>query len=308
MTGDMGGNVPVCEKGPFVRALDKKKLSLRANACRILCHGEGYVPWSFFEILVALPAFALVLLRVTGLMMTAPLLSSSMVPVRVKAAFAATISVVIFPLIRERIPASASLIDVMVGGVGEMMIGAIIGLTLSIMLSSAQVTGLLISRQAGIALADVFDPTQNQNTSVIGQIYMIMLTFVFLLVGGHRAMVASLIDTYEVVPPLSFQYGESHLLILVEALGAAFVMGIRVAGPVLIALFLVGTALGFLSRTMPQLNILTIGFTIRVVVALAVAAVTVVFLEEVFTDAVWDGLELVRRGFGLGPESVRVAS
>lgn len=266
------------------------------------------MPWSLFDILISLPTFALVLFRVTGLMITAPLISSNMMPVRVKVAFAGTIAVVIFPLIQNRMPVSATLADVLVGGVGELMIGAIIGLTLSAMLSSAQVAGLLISRQAGIALANVFDPTQNQNTSVIGQIYTIMLTFVFLLVGGHRAMIASLIDTYEVIPALSFVYGESHLLMLVESLTAAFVLGIRISGPVLIALFLVGTALGFLSRTMPQLNILTVGFTIRVVVGLVVAAITISFLQDILIDAVWDGLELVREGFGLGAEPARAVS
>ncbi len=84
-------------------------------------------------------------------------------------------------------------------------------------------------------------------------------------------------------------------------LTAAFVLGIRLAGPVLIALFLTGTAMGFLSRTMPQLNILSIGFTVRVMVALGVAGFALAGYQDVLVDAVWTAFETIRLHMGLDP-------
>lgn len=259
------------------------------------------VPWLLFDILIALPVFALVMFRLTGLMLTAPLFGSQVIPVRMRVAMVMTLAAMIFPLVKHQAPSDTTLGTVLVAGAGELMIGAIMGIVLSLMLSSAEVMGLLVSRQAGIALANVFDPTQNQNVSVIGQLYTIVFTMLFLMSGGLRAMIAALLDTYTVIPLLSFRFNESYMLLLIEALMGAFMLGIRLAGPVLIGLFLVGTALGFLSRTMPQLNILTIGFTIRAVVALGIAGVTLMFFEDVLLDAVWDSLGLVREGFGLEP-------
>jgi flagellar biosynthesis protein FliR len=65
-----------------------------------------------------------------------------------------------------------------------MMIGAIIGLAMSILLTGAEVAGLMIGRQAGIALADVYDPIFGEQESVIGQIYAICFTLLFLLIGA----------------------------------------------------------------------------------------------------------------------------
>jgi flagellar biosynthetic protein FliR len=72
-----------------------------------------------------------------------------------------------------------------------------------------------------------------------------------------------------------------------------------VSGPVLIALFLTAVALGFLSRTMPQFNILTVGFTLRILLSLGVAGIALTSCQELLIDAIWDGLDMVRSTFGL---------
>jgi flagellar biosynthetic protein FliR len=260
------------------------------------------------DIALALPAFALVFFRISGLVLTAPVYKSKVVPGRIKAALILMLAVTIFPLVRAQAPSELSFSAALVGGAGELMIGAIIGLALSILLSGAEVGGLIVGRQAGIALANVIDPTGDQQSSVIGQVYTLTLTLLFLLAGGHRATVAALLDTYQVIPLLSFQLNESFLLLLVEMLTAAFILGIRLAAPVLIALFLMGLALGFLSRTMPQFNILTVGFTLRLLLALVVAGLAIGAYEDVMLDAVWDGLELIRASFGLDLTDTRLVN
>jgi len=130
----------------------------------------------------------------------------------------------------------------------------------------------------------------------------------FLAVGGHRAAMAAVLDTYQVIPLLSFRLDESIILLFVEMLTAAFIVGIRLAVPVTIALFLGALALGFLSRTMPQMNILTVGFLIRVCVALGVAALALSSCQDFLLGAIWDGLELVRLAFGLDPNDLRLMS
>ena len=154
----------------------------------------------------------------------------------------------------------------------------------------------------------MFNPATDSQVSITGQVYTIAFTIVFLLAGGHRAAVAALLDTFAVIPVLSFQMNESVILLLAEMLAAAFILGIRLAGPVLIALFLVGTALAFLSRTMPQLNILTVGFAIRAIVALAVAALAMGASGDLFVDAIWDGVERIRLTFGRDPALSRLVN
>ncbi|MCH7808695.1 MAG: flagellar biosynthetic protein FliR [Planctomycetes bacterium] len=257
------------------------------------------MPWSLLDILSALPVYALVLFRLTGLMLTAPLFASSVIPVRIRVALTVTVAAMIFPLVAPSAPTNVTLLMVAVGGVAELMIGATIGLALAVLFLGTEVGGMLVGQQGGLALGQVFDPTQNRQTTVVAQIYTIVWTLIFLIIGGHRATMAALLDTYEVIPLLTFRFDESYMLMLVEMLTAAFVMAIRLAGPVLIALFMLGTAMGFLSRTMPQFNILTIGFALRGMVAIGVAGFALIACEDLFVDAIWNGLELVRASFGL---------
>ena len=262
------------------------------------------MPWSLFDILAALPTFALVLFRITGLVITAPIFGSRMIPGRIRGALVIAMAAMIFPLVQRQAPLQVSWGGVIAGATGEMMVGMTIGISLAMFVSAAEVAGLMVGRQAGVAIGQVFDPTSNTQSSIVGQIYSITLMTLFLLAGGHRAAMSALLDTYDVIPLLSFHMNESILMLLIEMVTAAFVLGIRLAGPVLIALFLSGTAMGFLSRTMPQLNILSIGFTVRVMVAIGVAGLALAGYQELLIDAVWTAFEVIRAGMGLPPHPV----
>lgn len=266
------------------------------------------MPWLLTDILSSLPAFALVLFRLAGLFLTAPIYRSTMIPMRIRVALAAVIAVLIFPLVRADVPADATLAMAVVGGVGEMMIGATIGLGIAILALGAELAGMMIGQQAALGLAQVFNPNLETQTSILGQLYSMSFMFVFLLAGGHRATMAAVLDTYQVVPVLSFRFDETIVLLLIELLTASFVLAIRLAGPVLIALLLTETAMGVVSRTIPQLNILTVGFTLRIMMALAVAALALVASKQLLLDAVWDALSLIRSAFGLDPNDLRLVT
>ena len=252
---------------------------------------------------LTLPALALVFFRLAGLMITAPLFSATVVPRRLRAAMVMVLSVMIFPLVVARPNAmNASLSTVLIGGATELMIGAAVGLTLTLVLMGAQVAGELVSQQAGMSLGAVINPLFGAQVTVLTQVYAMVVTFFFLLAGGHRAMMAALLDTFTVIPVLSYGPGDSIVVLLIETLTSAFSLGVRLAGPMVIALFLTETALALLSRTMPQLNILSVGFTVRSLIALAVAAIALSAGEATLLNAIGEGLDLVRSAFGLGPD------
>lgn len=255
------------------------------------------MPWSLFDILYTLPVFALVLFRLGGLIMVAPVFGSSVIPIRIRAALTLGLAAMLFPVISRQAPANVSIGSVVAGGVGELMIGIIIGLSMTILISSMEVVGRVIGQQGGIALSESFDPNLSEESSVTGQVYTIVMVLTFLIVGGHRAMLAALLDTYEFIPMMTFTLDESIIVLLAQMLTSAFVLAIRLAGPVIIALLLATLAMGFLSRTIPQLNILTVGFTVRTMIMLASASVSLMLFHDVLVDAIADGLDVVRARF-----------
>lgn len=258
------------------------------------------MPWSLLEIPLALPVFCLVLFRLTGLMLVAPIFSSRIIPGRMRALLILALGALMFPVVRPDAPENLTLGMAVVGGFGELMIGASIGLTLTILIVGVEVAGLMIGMQAGMAMGRIFDPTLGREVNLFGQAFNTVLMLLFLCLGGHRALLAALLDTYAALPLLTFQVDETLLVLLTEVLTAAFVLAIRLAAPALIALFLTTTAMGFLSRTMPQMNILTVGFTVKAMVALGATGITLGAAGDLLVNSAWDVLDLARLTFELG--------
>ena len=250
-----------------------------------------------------LPVYALVLFRVAGLMVTAPLFSSTAIPARIRAAMATIIAMALFPVVLPDAPLHLGLRGVLLGVVGETMIGLVMGLALNLVLIGAGLAGLVSGQQAGLALGRVFDPMTNSNSTVFATAYSLVFQIVFIVVGGHRLLMSALLDTFEVIPLASFRADPGIVELLAALLTGAFVLGLKLAAPVLTALFLTSLTLGFLSKTMPQLNILSVGFALRTMMALGVAALALPAANEVFLEALTDSIVALRDTFGLGPSA-----
>jgi flagellar biosynthetic protein FliR len=254
---------------------------------------------ALFDIFSSLPVFALVLFRVGGFMMTAPVFAARVMPVRIRAALAMTAALAVFPLVRRQAPADLTLSAALIGGLGEVMIGAAIGLSLAILIAAAEIAGQLVGHQAGLSLGEVVNPAFNEPSMVLAQLYAVVFTVLLLMLGGHREALAALLDTYRATPLLAAESTHSWLLLMIEMLTAALTTGLRLAGPVLLALFLTTIVLGVLSRAIPQLHILAVGFTLKTLVTMGVAALSLAWAAQPLNDAVWEALKAIRSAMGL---------
>jgi len=259
------------------------------------------MPVQLIHILLALPAFMLVTSRISGLMLTAPIFASRAIPRRIKVGFVIAVSAMLFPLVGTTTATEVSFASAVTGIFAELMIGATIGLALSMVASGMEYTGLISGQQAGMALGQVFNPNLNQQTTVVGQIYNIVFFMMFLMVGGHRATMSALLDTFDVIPLLSFGMHGSIIILLSQILTGAMVLATRLSGPVLIAIFLLTLTMGFVSRTMPQMNVLSIGFNLRALVMLGVAGATITFTQDLLLSSVTNTMDNIRNYLGIIP-------
>lgn len=249
-----------------------------------------------------LPQFAMLFIRVSGLVITAPVLSSMAIPSRLKAAFVLVLTLMLFPVVQPHMPQALTLDVLVVAALGELMIGFVMGLALGMVFVGAQLVGVVIGQQAGISLGRVFNPMMEAQGSIFGQLYSLVTLDIYLAIGGHRAMISAFLDTFELFPPGTVRFSASlPMLDLIEGLLlSAYTFGMQLAAPALIALFIASLVMGFISRTIPQINILSIGFAIRVSIALLVASVSLSTAFEVIQGALFESLDTVRSFFGLG--------
>lgn len=230
-----------------------------------------------------LPAWALVLFRVTGIFLSAPLFGGLVIPTRVKVFLAAALSLCIYPILvgigqaEASGAAGASVLGVLNGRLslwvlpavvaGELLIGLVIGFAATLPLVGMQLGGRIIDQQLGLGIAGLLTADSSEGEGgVIGEFYYLLALAIFLILGGHRLVLATLLSSFTHVPLGGFLPGDGPVGLVVGLLQSAFALSLQVAAPLLCLVFLETVAMGFVARTVPQLNILSIGFPLRILV------------------------------------------
>ena len=233
-------------------------------------------------------------------MIAAPVFGSQTIPVRVRVSLAAVMALTVFPVVAPDLPQDLTMSSAIFGVFGELLIGITIGLSLSLLFAGIQLAGMVIGQQAGLALGQSYNPVLNSETTLLGQLFILVALTIFVIVGGHRELIRTVLDTFATIPVMSFRFDISIMDLITGLLTSAYAIGLRLAAPVLITLLITTLVLGFLSRTIPQLNILSVGFVIRAVVALGAAGITLAASESLMTESMIDVIEKIRLTLGLG--------
>ncbi|MEM7681091.1 MAG: flagellar biosynthetic protein FliR [Planctomycetota bacterium] len=257
-------------------------------------------------ILIHSPAWLMVLFRLSGVFLLSPMLGSATVPRTVKGMFVFVLSLAIYPtLITDTTqPAFAHLI----GWVGaspsiwalapiiglELLIGYFIGLCATLPLVGMQLGGHIVDQQLGLSFAQIVNPELGDSSGVVGEFLFIVSLGLFALLGGHLAIVATLIGSFHAVEPGGMTDIGGLLGIFIGLLTVTFEVAMRVAAPVLCLMLMVTVGMGFVARTVPQMNILSVGFSIRILVGGLMLTLITASIGERFVelfDTVWQGLE-----------------
>ncbi len=244
-----------------------------------------------FEML--LPAFGLVVARVAGLVMAVPMLTSRQIPRIVKAWLVVTLGLLVFPVVAPELPRSLTLGQAAVGMVGEFIVGEVLGLGAGLVFLAAQVAGKVVSHQSGMALGQAYNPVMEAPSTVLDQVWFLGVLMFFLALRGHLAVVEVLLDSFKQVPPMMMVFDGALEEFVIGILRGAFDMALRMSGPVILALLLTSLIMGFLTKTMPQLNILSVGFSFKIATALFVLGMVVTFSDDLVADGMADGLDQV---------------
>ena len=236
--------------------------------------------------------FLLVLARIGGLVATAPIFGTRSVPKKVRFVLAGALALIVTPTQCGSV-ASQKLADFALLLGGELFLGVCLGLGIVILFSGVQLAGGLIGRMGGLMLADVLDPNSNENVPMFSQLMLYVTLAAFLCVGGHRIVIAALLNSYEAVPIGSVLSPESVSAVFVSLVQQSFLLGIQAAIPVVSALLLSTLVLGLIGRAVPQLNILAVGFGLNSMLSLAALSLTLGSTVWMFQDQIEPAMQAV---------------
>jgi flagellar biosynthetic protein FliR len=223
------------------------------------------------------PVFLLVFFRITGVMMLAPVFGSAVAPAPVKIFLSLVLSLLFFPIVKSAgAPVAMEPSVLALGAAWELAVGLLIGFAAAMLFAGVQFGGHLIDQELGILQANLLDPMLNEQISIVGQFKVLLATLVWLLINGHHLLIAAVSDSFRAVPLLGLQFSRGAALHLSDTLMRdVFRMGVEIAGPALVTLFLVTIALAFMARTAPEMNIFALSFSLRIAVGFVVVALGV---------------------------------
>lgn len=219
-------------------------------------------------------AFLWPFLRILALVGTAPLLSESSIPIRVKVGLSALIALAISPTLPAPGNISPASFQGLWIGAQQVLIGITLGLTMRIVFAAVQTAGEFIGLQMGLSFASFFDPATGANTAVLARLMNVIAMLLFLALNGHLLMIGGLVQTFDVLPASTVgAFHADGLGVLFEWSSQVMVSGMLLALPLIIVLLTINLALGILNRTAQQLSVFAVGFPISLMVGLVLLAV-----------------------------------
>ncbi len=219
-----------------------------------------------------LAPFMLALLRMSGLFVFAPLLSSVSIPGKVKVLLVFLVTLAVFPTLPATARVGGAEMDVLslaMAGVFEVLLGVVIGLIALLPVLAVQLGSSLIGQQMGFGLAQVYNPALETESDPIGELLLHLSLVAFIAMGGVEALFFSVARSFEKVPLGEVTVTSVPSQLVLGAVAGGMELAIRISSPVLGIILIETIATAFLMRTMPQLNILSIGFAVKIVLGFA---------------------------------------
>ncbi|MGB9697784.1 MAG: flagellar biosynthetic protein FliR [Thermodesulfobacteriota bacterium] len=239
--------------------------------------------WPFEQI----KTFILILMRVTAVLFFMPVLGTRNIPAVSKIGLSMIISLLLLPLVKidpQSFPKEPLFFVSLL--LKEIILGMVLGLSVKVIFAGVQAGGHISGFHIGFTMAQIIDPQSESQETVLTQLYFFLSLLIFLAIDGHHWFIRALTYSFEFIPLGSFflkaQLGE-HLL---KLSGTIFIIAVKIAAPILVALFLVQMGLGILAKAAPQINIMMTSFPLIIAVGLLILALSTTlvmdYLKEIF--------------------------
>lgn len=234
--------------------------------------------------------FLCVLSRTGPLLSMMPPLRGSNVPMRIRALIALMLAITVTPLVSDSaaaVPTSLLMIGIQLAK--EILLGVLFGTAIQVVLTGLQFGGQIMSSLASMDIAEAADPSNDETTAVLNQMLSWIAMGLFLALGGHRQLIGCCLDSFAYYPAGAVLAEEHWLMHLQELLHHSVGIGIRAAAPIAIALLMANLVTALIGRTLPQLNIMAIGFNINILVLLITLTLSLGTIGWIFQSelAVW---------------------
>ena len=224
-------------------------------------------------------------LRALALFTSLPVLGQRVVPVRVRIALAFFIAVAAQATLPAMPAVALDSMAALLLAAQQVLVGLALGFAVRIVFAAIELGGEMIGLQMGLNFASFFDPATASQTNGVGRLFGAMVALLFVVIDGHLAVIAALVQSFTAFPVSTEVLGWLRTL-QPQLWGAeVFQLGLWIALPLVGMLLFINIVLGVISRVAPQINVFAVGFPITLAVGLIGMLVTLPMMQSPFTMA-----------------------
>ncbi|OOZ37236.1 flagellar biosynthetic protein FliR [Solemya velesiana gill symbiont] len=252
---------------------------------------------SFTEALlnIWLAAFIWPLIRISSMVVAAPVLSSRQVPARYRISFALVLTWILMPLLPPVVAVDFFSAEAFLMVLQQVLIGLAMGFILQMVFGALVFGGQVMAYSMGLGFASMMDPQNGVQVPVVSQFYIIVATLFFLVLNGHLLLIDILVQSFHTFPVAVDGLSRSSFSEVVGWGSQMFSGGLLMALPVMAALLLFNFGLGVITRAAPQLHIFAVGFPLAMLIGFILMWVTLPNVMANFRELLEAGFALIQR-------------
>jgi len=237
--------------------------------------------------------------RISSMMLAAPVFGARMMPVRIRVVMAMMISALTVPLlppVPAVDPVSFSAAGILLQ---QIIIGIAMGFIVQMVFQSLVIAGEAIASTMGLGFARMVDPANGVQVPVISQFFVVMATLLFVVLNGHLLLIQLVIRSFEIIPIAETGMSLPGIRAVVNWGSQMFIGGLMISLPAVTALLIVNISMGVITRAAPQLNIFAVGFPLMILLGFIFISATLPSIFSQFTQMLMDSFEYISHALSL---------
>lgn len=236
-------------------------------------------------------AFLLIFARMSGVLVTAPVLGNKAIPKQAKAGLAFVLSLSLTPMLQARVGKIPDHILVLGGEiVAEALLGLSLGYVGKLLFAAIEMAGYFVDTQIGFGFMNLIDPFSEQQTSVLSVFQFQLALTLYLLMNGHLLLIQAVVQSFEAVLPGAVSLTGHFGMSIAPMLPHVFALGFQLALPAVGVLVVMDVAFGLIARLAPQVNVFQVGAPVKIIIGLTTVAITLPALTTIIEQVIGGNL------------------
>jgi len=221
-----------------------------------------------------LEKFLLIFFRVGSFFVSAPILSSTSLPMRVKIVLSVLIAYILLPVVNFSYFKPTMEIGIVFFLIlKETAIGLIAGFILTLIIEGIRIAGEVMGVQMGFGIVNVMDPAAQQELSMVAVMAFVIGIMIFLAIDGHLYLIKMIGLSFDILPVNTMKVTDNLLKLITQDMNKMFRLGMILALPVICVLLLITSTIGILSRALPKIQVFLLSFPLRILVGILTFAI-----------------------------------